>query len=387
MSEFDALCVRPMKILIRFAVFVFAMLLTANIAAARPYVVFDVATGTVLDANEPYQRWYPASLTKLMTVYIAFQAVRDGEKTFTSPVIVSRKALAEPPSKMGFPVGSVLTLDNAIKILTVKSANDIAVAVAESIGGTEAKFVERMNAEALLLGMTGTHFASPNGLFSSENYSNAHDLALLTRALRNNFPEYAGYFDLEAIRFGKRRFRTYNTMIGRFDGADGMKTGFVCESGYNLVATATRGGLTLGAVVLGAESTIDRAETAADLLAKGFHTDFAGKPTLWNLMPEGGTAEPADLRAEICDSHNNGVQHTERDEDGNIVFHTPNLHNMDHDPVTVQVNLGGADGIDGAHVDYANVPKPTPRPEYQYVAGTNGATEADRAGGDLSPDN
>jgi D-alanyl-D-alanine carboxypeptidase len=376
-----------MKYLLRCALPVLLSLLAVSVAAARPYVVFDVATGTVLDAKDPYQRWYPASLTKLMTVYIAFKAVRDGEKTFTSPVVISRRALAEPPSKMGFPVGTVLTLDNAIKILTVKSANDVAMAVAESIGGTEAAFLERMNAEAMLLGMTGTHFASPNGLFSPENYSNAHDLALLTRALRNNFPENAGYFDLEAIRFGKRRFRTYNTMIGRFDGADGMKTGFVCESGYNLVATATRGGLTLGTVVLGAESTVDRAERAADLLAKGFQTSFAGKHTLWNLVPMGGTAEPANLRSEICDRHDNGVQKTERDEDGNIVFHTPNLHNMDHEPVAVQVTLGGADGIDGTRVEYADVPKPTPRPDVQHFAGAHGAADAKRAGGDLSDEN
>ncbi len=375
-----------MNHLIRSAFVFFLSLAPVSMAAARPYIVFDVATGTVLDASDPYQRWYPASLTKLMTIYIAFKAVRDGEKTFTSPVIISRNALAEPPSKMGFPVGSVLTLDNAIKILTVKSANDVAVAVAESIGGTEAKFIERMNAEAMLLGMTGTHFASPNGLFSPDNYSNAHDLALLTRALRNNFPEDAGYFDLEAIHFGKRTMRTYNTMIGRFDGADGMKTGFVCESGYNLVATATRGGQTLGAVVLGAESTVDRAEIAADLLAKGFQTNLEGKPTLWNLMPAGGTSEAVDLSSEICNRNNVGVHKSERDADGNIVFHTPNLHNLDHDPVAVQVTLGGADGIDGTSVDFANVPRPTPRPDYNHLAGGQAAV-GNVAGGDISGEN
>lgn len=381
-----------MKTIGRVAFFIFMLLPAAAAAQARPHIVFDVATGTVLDAEKPYQRWYPASLTKLMTVYIAFKAVRDGEKTLTSPVIITRKALAQPPSKMGFPVGSVLTLDNAIKILIVKSANDVAVAVAQSIGGSEAAFVDRMNGEAMLLGMTGTHFASPNGLFSPDNYSNAHDLALLTRALRNNFPQFAGYFGLEAIRFGKRRMRTYNTMIGRFDGADGMKTGFVCESGFNLIATATRGSLTLGAVVLGASSPVDRAERAADLLTAGFQTEFAGKPSLWNLMAEGGRPVAVDLRPEICGRQARAQNKTERDQDGKIIFHTPNLHNMDHEPEAVLITLGGADGIDGNFVQYADVPKPTPRPDYKRSADISGSVDDDAhgamtSGGDITADN
>src|SRR5690606_1125978 len=170
-------------------------------------------------------------------------------------------------SKMGYKPGSVMTLDNALKMIIIKSANDVAMAIGENIAGSQEQFVERMNAEARRLGMTGTRFANANGLHSEDQFSTARDLALLVRAIRTEFPEYDDYFSIEALSAGKNVIKTYNLLIGRFAGADGMKTGFICPSGFNLIATATRNGRTLAAVVLGAESGQQRAYLAADLLA------------------------------------------------------------------------------------------------------------------------
>ena len=138
----------------------------ANSAFANPAILFDLATGKVLQHQEAFQRWYPASLTKLMTAYVTFRAVAAGELALTSPIEMTAHAAAEPPTKMGFKPGSIITLDNALKMMLIRSSNDIAMAVGENVGGSEDAFVQRMNAEAQRLGMTGSHWANPNGLFA-----------------------------------------------------------------------------------------------------------------------------------------------------------------------------------------------------------------------------
>ncbi len=166
----------------------------ANSAFANPAILFDLATGKVLQHQETFQRWYPASLTKLMTAYVTFRAVATGELALTSPIEMTAHAAAEPPTKMGFKPGSIITLDNALKMMLIRSSNDIAMAVGENVGGSEDAFVQRMNAEAQRLGMTGSHWANPNGLFAADQYTTARDLALLVRAIRTEFPQYAPYF-------------------------------------------------------------------------------------------------------------------------------------------------------------------------------------------------
>jgi D-alanyl-D-alanine carboxypeptidase len=228
----------------------------SSTALAGASILVDVQSGAVLAQENAFQRWYPASLTKLMTAYIAFSAIKSGKLTVDSPIIISANAAKQPPSKMGYKPGNRLSLDNALKIMLVKSANDIAVAVGEAAGGEN--YPDAMNAAAAKLGMSGSHFTSANGLHSTQNYSNARDLAVLSRALRADFPELAGYFKFEAIQYGDHVERNYNILLGRFAGADGMKTGFVCASGFNMVGTATRDGRTLVAVVLGEESQVGR---------------------------------------------------------------------------------------------------------------------------------
>lgn len=336
-------------------------------ALAGPYLLFDVGSGRVLAEDDAFQRWYPASLTKLMTAYVAFRAVESGEMQLDSPILMTQNAAKEPPSKMGFPPGSVLTLDNALKIILVKSANDVATAIAESIGGSEAGFAARMNAEARRLGMTDTHFVNAHGLHSPDHYSTARDLALLVRALRTEFPQFANYFALEGIRYGKSVVENHNFLIGRFEGADGMKTGYICAGGFNLIATATRGRRTLAVIVLGAHSQVERAELAADLLARGFKGfGFGlGGPTLTSLRPSRPVSPTAiDIRSQVCSQEAVAKRAEMRDDEGRFVLNSPHVRPRTHEPRLVAVGLGGASGpIPGKPV-YANIPIPTPRPEY-----------------------
>jgi D-alanyl-D-alanine carboxypeptidase len=205
----------------------------------------------VLHAENATMPWYPASLTKLMTAYVTLQAVKSGRLTLDTLVTVSARAAAQQPTKMGFKPGMQLTIDNALKMLMVKSANDMAVVLAEGVAGSVEKFADEMNKTSATLGMTQSNWVNPNGLPADNQISSARDLAILGRALLHDFPEYDLYWNIPAIQLGKRVMRNYNTLIGRYDGADGMKTGFICASGFNLVASATRRGKRLIAVVLG----------------------------------------------------------------------------------------------------------------------------------------
>ena len=270
-------------------------------AFAGPSILFDARTGQVIESDQPFQRWYPASLTKLMTTYVAFRAVQSGEVTLQSPIRVSKNAAKEPPSKMGYKPGSVLTLDNALKIIMVKSANDVATAIGESLAGSEAAFAARMNAEARRLGMKDSNWVNAHGLHDDNQYTTAHDLAILASALRREFPQHDGYFSIEGLSAGGRTLPSHNTLIGRFEGADGMKTGYTCPSGYNLIGSATRSGRTLMAVVIGSTSVDSRAEAAASMLARGFAVSSPGSETLQTMKPPSGqAAEPVNMREELC---------------------------------------------------------------------------------------
>lgn len=350
------------------SIVVLVMVAAAWPVSASPYLLFDVGNGKVLDHREAFRRWYPASLTKLMTAYVAFRAVEAGELTLNSPIRMTSRAAAEPPSKMGYKPGSVMTLDNALKMIIIKSANDVAMAIGENIAGSQEQFVERMNAEARRLGMTGTRFANANGLHSEDQFSTARDLALLVRAIRTEFPEYDDYFSIEALSAGKNVIKTYNLLIGRFAGADGMKTGFICPSGFNLIATATRNGRTLAAVVLGAESGQHRAYLAADLLARGFAGGSeVGDTSLELLEPYGERDRPTDMRPIICTSEAAAKRRGESDGADSLVDGSAHMQEMDRPPRTVAVGLGGALGpvpenVPTVSLHFRRIPVPTPRP-------------------------
>ncbi|MEO4000683.1 D-alanyl-D-alanine carboxypeptidase family protein [Mesorhizobium sp. CAU 1732] len=337
----------------------------ASASQAGPSVLVDLGTGKVLEQEDAFAPWYPASLTKLMTTFVTFRAIKAGEITMESPIRVSERASKEPPSKMGFKPGSVLTVDNAIKILMVKSANDIATAVAESVGGSRQAFVERMNAEAQRLGMSNTRFANAHGLHADEQMTTARDLAVLAMALRNEFPQYAGYYSLEAIKSGESLMENHNDLIMRFDGANGMKTGYTCPSGFNLIASATRNGRTLMAVVIGEPTVEARADKAANLLAKGFETSGDTAPFLGQLRPNGTeAAQPINLRSTICTEEHWKVVTEARGPAGKPVYTSPHIKEPTREPVVVAVGLGGATGPESPAPRYADVPIPTPRPDY-----------------------
>lgn len=284
-----------------------ALMLTAGRASAEALLLVEADSGKVLHAENATYPWYPASVTKLMTAYVTLRAVKEGRLTLDSLITVSANAVAQAPSKMGFPLGTQVTVDNALKMLMVKSANDVAVVLAEGVGGSIEDFSEMMNRSAQRLGMTQTHYVNPNGLPDEGQITSARDLALLARALMREFPEHEMYWHLSGIKFGRRLMRNHNALIGRYQGADGMKTGFICASGFNVVATASRNGKRLIAVVLGSPSSSVRNAKAAHLLERGFNSSNA---LSW-LTPSLGSVEslvpieasPPDLRDQVCGKH------------------------------------------------------------------------------------
>jgi D-alanyl-D-alanine carboxypeptidase len=244
--------------------------LTAPAAATGPALVFEATSGKVLYAEEADNPWYPASLTKLMTAYLAFDAIKSGRLSLKSKISCSATAHAEPPSKIGLPVGGEMTVDLALQALIVKSANDVAVMLAEAIGGNEQQFIIMMNATAKRLGMEHTTFVNANGLPAAEQVTTARDLAKLARAIITEYPQYDHYWAMPHMRLGKNRLRSHNGLLRSLDGADGLKTGFTCDSGFNIIASATRDGRRLVAVVLGDPSSSERNLRAASLLEYGF---------------------------------------------------------------------------------------------------------------------
>jgi D-alanyl-D-alanine carboxypeptidase len=238
-----------------------------------------------------------------MTAYVTLRAVKEGRLKLDTLLAVSANAVAQAPTKMGFKAGTTVTVDNALKMLMVKSANDVAVVLAEGVSGSIANFAEDMNKAARRLGMTQTTYVNPNGLPADAQITSARDQAILARAILRELPEYELYWRISAIQFGKRVMRNYNTLIDRYPGADGMKTGFICASGFNLVASATRNGKRLIAVVLGAPSGPVRAVKAAQLLERGFNNAVLSwlTPSLGSvetLQPI--SAEPPNLRDDMC---------------------------------------------------------------------------------------
>jgi D-alanyl-D-alanine carboxypeptidase len=204
---------------------------------------------------------------------------------------------------MGFKPGTTLTLDDALKMMMVKSANDIAVAVAETVGGSVDGFAARMNEAAEQLGMTRSHFANPHGLPDVRQVTSARDMALLARALLNEFPQYRDYYRVHAIQFGDRVLKNYNTLLARYPGANGMKTGFICASGYNLVASARRNGREVIAIVFGEYGGRARAEHAAALLDLGLAAPGdRSEPTttLADLSSGAQFTLPLDMRPYVC---------------------------------------------------------------------------------------
>jgi D-alanyl-D-alanine carboxypeptidase len=279
----------------------------APAAAQMPVLVVDASSGQVLISEDATRPWNPASTTKMMTAYVALRAVREGRARMDTPLVASSRAAAQKPSKIGIRPGQEITLENALKVLMVKSANDVAVVVAEAIGGSVEGFSRLMNAEAQRLGMTESRFYNPHGFHADGHQTSARDLAVLTRAMLFDFPEHQELWGIGAVQLNGRTLNNTNGLIGRYAGAAGMKTGFVCASGFNLVSTASRGGRTLIAVVLGATSGGDRVVRSAQLLDQAFGMWGGGTGQTLNTLPRSGYSSAPNMRSQICTGRRRGI--------------------------------------------------------------------------------
>ena len=234
------------------------------------YIVIDAETETVLDSHNAGSPRYTASLVKLMSAYLALEALDAGLISETQQVKVSRHAAAQPPTKAGLRSGETVRFGEALAASVVASANDAAVVVAEALTANEAVFAARMTDKARRLGMSGTRFGNASGLPHRDNVTTARDMAILGAAILRRFTERQSLFARTETRIGTRRLSTTNALLGSFPGAAGLKTGFTCWSGYNIVAAAERGGRTLIAVVLGSRTKAARNLKAIRLLQAGF---------------------------------------------------------------------------------------------------------------------
>lgn len=284
-----------------------ALLLAASGVAAKEmpapppspaYVVVDAATGAVLDAINPGQPRHPASLTKLMTIYLAFEAVDQDKATADTKIKVSANAAGQQGSTLGLKSGTTITLAMAVKALIVRSANDAAVAIAEHLAGSEAELALRMTAAARELGMNATTFQNATGLTAPGHLSTPRDMALLALALKRKFPDLYPLFALRQLDWGKGSLPTVNGFLTSFAGAEGMKTGFTCPAGYNLAATAQRDGRRLVTVMMGAPSRQDRDTAVRRLLDQTFKKPNEPKGPLIEVPNRDGVAP--DLSASVC---------------------------------------------------------------------------------------
>jgi D-alanyl-D-alanine carboxypeptidase len=238
----------------------------AALAAQYAAIVIDAKTGKTLYAKDANARRYPASLTKMMTLYLTFEALAKGRIRKDTPVVFSANAAAEPPTKLGVRKGGSITVETAILSMVTKSANDSSTALAEMLGGSEENFARMMTAKARKLGMNSTVFRNAHGLPNPGQFTTAHDMAILGIALREHFPQYYGYFAQRSFWYGKRVINGHNRLLGRIKGVDGIKTGYTRASGYNLVSSYDDGNRRLVAVVMGGATGRSRDDHMAKLI-------------------------------------------------------------------------------------------------------------------------
>ncbi|MEQ8651133.1 MAG: D-alanyl-D-alanine carboxypeptidase family protein [Kiloniellales bacterium] len=281
-----------------------AVLVTTGATAKserKAAIVVDSVTGEVLYEKQADRRHYPASLTKMMTLYLLFDAVQRGQLSMNSPLPVSKHAAAQPPSKVGVKAGGSITVEQAIHSLAIKSGNDVAVVVAEALGGSEANFGRQMTAMARKLGMWRTTFFNASGLPDKRQLSTPRDMAKLSRALLYDFPRFYHYFSTPGFSYQGRQFNSHNRLLYSYGGADGIKTGYTRAAGYNISVSAVRGGRRLIAVVFGADSSGKRNTWAASLLDRAYPKARQGHPKQQLAALDSGGKLPA-LQPRLTDS-------------------------------------------------------------------------------------
>ncbi|MBX3598468.1 MAG: D-alanyl-D-alanine carboxypeptidase [Rhizobiaceae bacterium] len=229
-------------------------------------IVVDARTGKVLHSENADSRRYPASLTKMMTLYLTFEALKSGRINKNSRLPFSAQAAAQPPTKLGVRAGNSITVEQAIYALITRSANDASMALAELLGGSQERFARMMTQKARSLGMRATVFRNPHGLPDTGQFTTARDMATLGIALREHFPQYYSYFSVRSFTYGRQRIANHNKLLGRVRGVDGIKTGYTRASGFNLVSSVNDGGRRVVAVVMGGQSGPARDNRMAQLI-------------------------------------------------------------------------------------------------------------------------
>lgn len=273
-------------------------------AFSAAYLTADAETGQVIAADAPNHLWYPASLTKLMTIYVALSEIAAGRLQFEDTIKVSKHASGQLPVDVGLHTGQVITVRQAIDASIVASANDAAVALAEKIAGNETAFAIRMTETARELGMARTIFYNATGLPHQRQTTTARDMAVLALALMRQYPEHYPLFNQRSVTIGKRSYYSVNSILGLYKGADGLKTGFTCASGYNLVASVQRDGRRMIGVVLGSTTRQKRNAEMIRVLDQAFETAPAARLTLTMLGRRTISAEdetpPTILPEDVC---------------------------------------------------------------------------------------
>ena len=275
---------KSLRIFVRFACF---MALAVALATPQPAfanakyagIVVDVKTGRTLYASNADAPRYPASLTKMMTLYVLFEEIERGRFSRDSQLQVSENAANQPPTKIGLRAGQTIKVDTAIRALAVKSANDVAVVVAENVSGSVPAFANRMTRTARAIGMKMTIFRNPSGLPDAKQKTTARDMALLGQALQDRFPQYYDYFSTRRFSWGKKNYRNTNRLLGAVRGVDGIKTGYTRASGFNLVTSVDRDGRKIVAVVMGGRTSKSRNAQMKTLIARYLPKAKRGKRT------------------------------------------------------------------------------------------------------------
>ena len=243
---------------------------TPAYAAKYAAIVIEEDSGRVLFARNADKQRYPASLTKIMTLYLLFEDIEAGRLTMKSRIPVSKLAAGRSPSKLYLKPGQSISAEQATYALVTKSANDVATAIAEKLAGTEREFAKRMTRKARALGMSRTTFRNASGLPHSKQRSTARDMARLAIAMRRDFPQYFKYFSTKSFNWKGRKFGNHNKLLSKFSGTDGIKTGYINASGFNLVATVKRNNVRLIGVVFGGKTSRSRDAHMMDILARQF---------------------------------------------------------------------------------------------------------------------
>jgi D-alanyl-D-alanine carboxypeptidase len=310
----------------------------ANANSKYAAIVMDANSGKTLYAQNADSPRYPASLTKMMTLYMMFEAMASGRISRDTRIPFSRNAAAEPPTKLGVRAGGSITVETAIRALVARSANDVATAVAEFLGGSEAEFARRMTAKARQLGMASTTFRNAHGLPDSAQQTTARDMARLGIALREHFPQYYDYFSTRSFSYAGRAIRSHNRLLGSIKGVDGIKTGYIRASGFNLVTSVRTDGRQLVAVVMGGQSGRSRDAHMAELIRR--HLPKASRKAGGPLVAGRTTAAPGLPMRNIP---------------------VPEARPVDQATAAVALAFAAAEGVQGA-AETALARQPAPRP-------------------------